>query len=1149
MLHITALLRSNFSSLFLFLAVIVCCAVTARAQSALDGFDPNANGAIRVVVVQADGKVLIGGDFTTLSSNGGAPVARNQIARLNPDGTIDTAFDPNANATVFSIAVQADGKVLVGGNFNNIGGQPRNFIARLDALTGLADSFDPNANGSVQSIAVQADGKVLVGGFFNGANSIGGATRNRVARLDATTGLADALDPNANGIVYSIAVQADGKILVGGLFTNIAGQTRNRIARLDPISGAVDSFDPNANGNVFSIAVQPDGKILAGGSFSGANSIGGQTRNRIARLDPTTGLADSFNPNANGIVQTIAVQPDGKILAGGVFLIIGGQTRNRIARLDATSGLADSLNPNVNAGVHAIAVQPDGKILAVGDFSTIGGQTRNSIARLETDGRLDRTLDLGVVGSDVFATAVQPDGKILIGGTFSTGLGGTRNNIARLNTDGTLDTAFNPNANNAVFSIAVQADGKVLVGGRFTNIGGQTRNRIARLDAVTGAADLSFDPNANGGVNSIVVQADGKIIGGGFFTSIGGQPRNNIARLDTTTGLADSFDPSANSDVYSIAVQADGKILTGGFFTSIGGQPRNRIARLDSATGLADSFDPSASHDIYSIAVQADGNILVGGIFTNIGGQMRNRIARLDAATGLPDSFDPSANSDVYSIAVQADGKIIVGGFFTSIGGQTRNRLARLDAASGLADSFDPNANGAVYSMAVQADGKILAGGDFTTIGGQARNVFARLSNDTAALQNLAVTQTSVTWTRSGSSPLFSRVTFEDSTDGVNYNFLGSGTPSGGNWTLTCLNLSTGQNIYIRARGYYRGGYQNGSESIQESVRNVFIPGPTISGTITYRNAIGAPTPRFVSNVLLSGAGSPTVMTTTAAPGPCAGTYSLNGFGAGPYTVTPTKTGGVNGAISSFDAGRIALHVAGPPNPQLTATQLIVADVSNNGAVSSFDAGMIAKFVAGPPYSAPGIGQTATWRFMPVKRNYASVTGNVTGEDFIALLMGEVSGNWTNTGARPADARRQLAKGSGPERGVAVEFPQIEAAVDKEIIVPINVEGIANKGIISYEFDLRYDQSVIQPLPSPVDVAGTASRGLLVVTNASEPGLLRVVVYGPMPIDSDGVLLNLRFTAVGEPGTVSPLTWERIMFNEGEPEVSAVDGLVELSTW
>ena len=122
---------------------------------------------------------------------------RNNIARLNTDGTVDLAFNPNANSTILSIAVQADGKILVGGTFdgaNSIGGQTRRFIARLDATTGLADSFNPNASSYVYSIAVQTDGKILAGGEFT---SIGGQTRNYIARLDATTGVADSFDPNA----------------------------------------------------------------------------------------------------------------------------------------------------------------------------------------------------------------------------------------------------------------------------------------------------------------------------------------------------------------------------------------------------------------------------------------------------------------------------------------------------------------------------------------------------------------------------------------------------------------------------------------------------------------------------------------------------------------------------------------------------------------------------------------------------------------------------------------------------------------------------------------------------------------------------------------------------------------------------------------
>ncbi len=125
--------------------------------------------------------------------------------------------------------------------------------------------------------------------------------------------------------------------------------------------------------------------------------------------------------------------------------------------------------------------------------------------------------------------------------------------------------------------------------------------------------------------------------------------------------------------------------------------------------------------------------------------------------------------------------------------------------------------------------------------------------------------------------------------------------------------------------------------------------------------------------------------------------------------------------------------------------------------------------------------------------------------------------------------------------------PSLVAFTGNELLVPIRAEGTANKGILSYELDLRYDPSVIMPQKNPVDVTGTVSRGLMVVANPHEPGLLRVVMYGPIPINENGVLLNLRFTAVGKPGSVSPLTWERLIFNEGEPMTRAADGLVELS--
>ena len=323
----------TIASIVCTVAVLLIGGGTAvHGQSALDGFDPNANNTIRAVVVQPDGKILIGGDFTSLAPNGGAAVTRNRIARLNPDGTLDTAFNPNANDDVYAIAVQTDGKIIIGGRFTMIGAQTRNHLARLDAATGAADSFNPNANDLVRCITLQADGKILAGGVFTSA---GGQVRNRIVRLDPANGLADTWNANASSSVFSIAIAPGGRIVAGGQFTTIGGQTRSRIARLDAAVGNADTWDPNATGTVTALAVQPDGDVLVGGVFT---NIGGQPRPRIARLDGGTGLADAWNPNADVTVFSIAVQSDGKVLVGGEFTNIGGQLRLRIARLDRITG-------------------------------------------------------------------------------------------------------------------------------------------------------------------------------------------------------------------------------------------------------------------------------------------------------------------------------------------------------------------------------------------------------------------------------------------------------------------------------------------------------------------------------------------------------------------------------------------------------------------------------------------------------------------------------------------------------------------------------------------------------------------------------------------------------------------------------------------
>ncbi len=175
---------------------------------------------------------------------------------------------------------------MAGGYFNQIGGQPRNYIARLDPKTGLADELNPGANGSVEVLTVQRDGNILVGGNFT---VFGGQTRRGLARLDAVTGLPDPFNPSTSGgsAIYSIVLQPNDKILVGGYFGAMSGVPRNCVARINP-DGRCDDFNPNVNDTVWAIAVQPDGKVLVGGGFW---TVSGQPRNNIARLQGEVSFA------------------------------------------------------------------------------------------------------------------------------------------------------------------------------------------------------------------------------------------------------------------------------------------------------------------------------------------------------------------------------------------------------------------------------------------------------------------------------------------------------------------------------------------------------------------------------------------------------------------------------------------------------------------------------------------------------------------------------------------------------------------------------------------------------------------------------------------------------------------------------------------
>jgi uncharacterized delta-60 repeat protein len=357
-------------------------------------------------------------------------------------GALDLTFDPSdgANDIVFAVAAQPNGQVLIGGQFTQVDSAAHNGVARLNANGSLDSSFTTNLTGAgfagLTSLALQSNGKVVIGGAFTQVN---GAARSNIARLNADGTLDAAFDPGAgvtdNGAYLDcVKLQPDGKPLIGGVFTNVGGVPRNNIARLTT-TGALDtSFDPGsgANNEVSAIAIQPsDGKILVGGVFTTNNNL---AHNRLARLNTSGSVDGAFNPDIDGSVLAIVVQPDNKILIGGTFTQVNGTSRNRIARLNKDGSLDTSFDPpGPPQEVDAIALQLNGRIVIGGKFTSLDGVKAGRVARLNADGSLDTTFNPGQGASyTVYAVTMQPDGKVLIGGGFQTVDGISRNRIARL---------------------------------------------------------------------------------------------------------------------------------------------------------------------------------------------------------------------------------------------------------------------------------------------------------------------------------------------------------------------------------------------------------------------------------------------------------------------------------------------------------------------------------------------------------------------------------------------------------------------------------------------------------------------------------------------------------------------------------------------
>ncbi len=864
-------------------------------------FNPGAgpNNVVRSVSTDVDGRIYVGGDFTSFSG-----VLRSRIVRLNPGGDLDLSFAIGAGASdaVQKIVVQDNGQVLIGGGFQQVDGLSRFGLARLNGDGHLDTTFDAGLPpfAWVWAIALQNDGKILIGGDFT---TVGGIPRYRIARLNNNGSLDTTFAPGGgmNDSVRAIAVRPDNLIWVGGAFTSVDGSTRFRIVRLTDTGSVDPSFVGGSGADywVYALGLQLDGKVILGGNFSYLNGV---QRLNLARLNPN-GVVDSFNQSfgPDRTVTSLAIQPDGKVVIGGGFQQVQQQPHNYFARL-TTNGLVDEgfySDLGASYWVESVALQPDGKILIAGGFYSVNGTVRPYVARLlggnpapfpplltaqptpmQTVGeggnvqlvgravafplpsyqwqvngtnvlgataptlalnnvRLGKAGNYTLIASNslgsvtsrvamviitparvgpgavdinfytgqgpnytVKTIAMQPDGKALIGGYFYLVDNRGATNIARLNADGTLDSSFRASAPYSVEQIAVLPSGSILIAGPFYSVNGTDRYGIAMLQT-NGALDISFNPSfaPYPYVSSLLVQTNGRVVVAGYFSIFGGAERTNVARLfvGANNGTLDpSFDAGvgANGEIFTMAAHTGGKILVGGIFDYFNGVPCNNIVRLNADGSVDPTFNPGtgANGAVDSISVQVDGKIVIGGRFRAFNGMTRHQVARLNPDGSLDMTFDPGEGPDaeVKTVLAQSNGKIMIGGGFTSIDDRFDSHVTRLNNDGSLDLTFDAG-NGAddiVYSIVELPGNQYMVGGAFTTFDLLPRPYIVRLhGGKLAAFPPTIILPPQDLSVQAGEDATFNVLATGEPEPGYQWQFNGIDIPGATHWTFALHNV------------------------------------------------------------------------------------------------------------------------------------------------------------------------------------------------------------------------------------------------------------------------------------------------------------------------------------------------------------------------
>ena len=707
-----------------------------------DGFD----NTVRALFVQPDQNLLVGGDYLNL--NGKSSI---YLTRLKPDGVTDENFNTGTgfNGKIYTFCVQSDGKIIVGGSFTAYNGISCGRLIRLNTDGSYDASFDTSiaaTTGIIYGISLQSDGKIIIVGSFTKYNNF---TVSRIARLLPNGSLDTSFitGSGSSSNITNACILPDGKIVLTGNFTSFNAIPANRIVRIHS-NGEVDTSFNSGSGfddDVSAMAVQLDGKIILGGKFTNYN---GSTANRIIRINNEGTIDTSFmfgSGFSSDAVQIIKVDTSGDIMIGGSFTgYYNGAEVNRVCVLNSDGILKTDINFGSGPGsasVLALAKDLEGAWYIGGSFSVFDGLNQGRLAKINAEGEYDTGYLSAGVGFDnsVLKVLSLDDKKTMVFGNFKKFNGVFASRIARLLENGTSDPNFNlmqSGANNTIKAAAVQSDGKIICGGSFTKYNEITQNRIIRILS-DGAIDETFNIGIgfDNQVYAMAIQSDKKIIVGGSFSRYNGSSAGKIVRLLPNGSYDTSFNVGIGADgiIETILIQPDGKILIAGRFSSFDGHLMPRLVRLNSDGSIDSDFNIGTGFDkyVYTMALQSDQKIILGGSFLMFNGFSQKRISRLNSDGSLDTTFESGSGfnkGDVRTILIQPDDRILVGGTFA---GTYKNnismRLVRLLKSGDFDVSFDAHLNNKLYSMSFTANQRLMIGGDFNSVSGVSKHRIARL--------------------------------------------------------------------------------------------------------------------------------------------------------------------------------------------------------------------------------------------------------------------------------------------------------------------------------------------------------------------------------------------------------------------------------------